>query len=465
MPESSAVTIKPNYERYEDAVNKFIQGNTVVAYKDLYAVLKTSPTEDFLYLSLAHKFNEMGFFSLSNDALNQIDDDEIWQRQTKLLRSVYAPKQTLSYDEEIYLAGLYSDIFFHNLAFEVVKELSKNDKLLKYSDYACYMLSLAYFETKEYKQALGAINKALAIYPENVNYLKTKAQILCELKDYKQATKIIDNLIANPNVIDNKDFLAIKAYTLAKSAKKDYLAKYHLAEYFYIKSDYTRATKTLNQCLNLRKKYYPALTLLGDINVKNGNIEKAQEYYEKSYKINKRYPQTLFGLGDINYRKGNVTKALEFFLAAQKYNKNYLESILYSAMAYNALNQQDKALEFCRTALSVNSNYPEAYYVLSKIEKDREIAYLKRATSLNLLYIDAWLDLANLAIKNNDLKLAKTYLLPVQYIDTNNYKVYYYQGLIYKKESNFEAAMINFKKSLNINPNYEPSLLEVNSEI
>ncbi len=460
-------TKSSDYKRYEDAINKFMQGNTVVAYKELYTALNKIQKQDFLYISVAYKFTNIGFYTLATNAINLVEDNEIWGKQINLLKNNYFPSYTLSYDDEIYLAGLYSDIYFHNLAFEVIKDLSKNEKLTKNSDYANYLLSLAYYETKEYKQALSAVNKAIAINPHNINYQKNKAQILCELKDYKQATKIIDTLTdeANNIVIDRKDLLALKEYILAKSCTDEYLAKYHLGKYFYVKGDNTRALKSLNQSLGPKKKYYQAYALMGKIYTDNGNLGKAKESYEKAYKLNKNDPQTLLGLGDLKFKEGNVQEALNYFLLATKKDKNYIPALLYGAMCYKILNQPDVAKKLCEDALSLNSYMPDTYYVFSKIDTKESTMYLKKVTSYNPLYVDAWLDLAYNSIKDRNLELARTYLLPVKYIDSGNYKAYYYQGLIEKFDNRDEVAMYYFKKALSINPNYEPALNEVKSEI
>ena len=465
--ESSSIPESIGYQEYENATKKFMQGNTAVSYKEFKSILDNIDKEDFLYVSLAYKFTNMGFFSLAQDALSKIENKSVWEPQTDLIVKKYFPKNQLSSEEELYLAGLYSDIYFHNLAFEVIKDLSKNDKLLKKSDYANYLLSLTYYETKEYKKALSAINKAIDMNPDNINYQKNKAQVLCELKEYKRANKIMAELVkeADDLVMLKQEIFALQEYILAKSSSKEYLSKYHLGKYFYIKNDNARAIKTLNQSLSMKKKYYPAMTLLGEIYTKEQNYPKANEVYTKAYKLNKNYPDTLFGLGDLQFKEGNVQNALNYFLVAVKKDKNYLHALLYSAMCYKILNQPDIALKMCEDALVLNPKNPDTYYVLSKIDTANKVEHLKKVTSYNPLYVDAWLDLAQNSISKQNIKEAKNYLLPVQYIDSNNYKAYYYQGLIEKYQRHDEMAMIYFEKSVKLNPSYEPALNEVNSEI
>ena len=428
----TSVAVKPvnvsysGYKEYENAINKFIQGNTSGAYRELMSVLQALEQEDFLYISIAYRFINIGFFSLAMNSVNMIDDTEIWGKQIALLKAKYMPAFTLNADEEIYLGGLYSDIYFHNLSFEVIKELNKNEKLIQKSDYANYVLSLAYFETKEYKKALHAIDKALEINSENITYQKNKAQILCELKQFSEANKIMEKLTLEPDNLTllKQDLLVLKEYILAKSTKKEYLSKYYLGRYFHLKNEKERAIKSFNQTLSLNKKFYPANTELGKIYLENENIEKAEEFYLKAYKQNKNYAETLFGLGDLEYKRGNVQKALNSFLTSTKKNKKHIPSILYAAMCYKTLNQPELARKMSQTALSLNDSNPDTYYLLSKIDEKNSFQYLKQTTSLNPLYVNAWLDLAFKSIKKHNYADAEKYLLPIKYIDSNNYKVF-----------------------------------------
>lgn len=467
--ESNITEIDSNkiYQNFTDATNKFIQGNTAVSYKAFYQVLNSLENKDFLYINFAHKMTSLGFFSLATNSLNFISDDEIWNIQINLIKENYIPKFTLSYDEEIYLAELYSDIYFHNLAFEVIKDLSKKEDLLKKSDYANYILSLAFFEMKDYKHSLHAINKALDINPQNLNYIKNKAQILCEMKDYKQAVKLLEDLdfSTNKRFLNENDLIALKYYILAKQNKKDYVSKYYLANYFLLKKDYNRAIKTLNQVLLTQKKYYPAMTLLAKTYYKTDNISKAKEYYNKSFKLNKKYPDTLIGLGMLELKELNNANALTYFSKVLKKDKNNELAKLYLAYTKNKLHQKEEAEKICKEILSNNPYSYEAYYVLSLVDANNTVYYLKKTTSINPLFVDAWLDLAFISIKENNLKLANNYLLPVKYIDADNEKVSYYQGLIDKQQKEMENNLIEFQKSSSINPNFEPSLREVNNDI
>lgn len=64
-------------------------------------------------------------------------------------------------------------------------------------------------------------------------------------------------------------------------------------------------------------------------------------------------------------------------------------------------------------------------------------------------------DLQKNALDVNNLDKAKKYLSIVKYIDENDFRYYYYQGLVYKASGMTQDANYYFKKSLTINPNNE----------
>ncbi|UKI42702.1 MAG: hypothetical protein L6V95_07525 [Candidatus Melainabacteria bacterium] len=103
------------------------------AYREFNKLIHAYDNNDFLYFNLAYEFSQMGLFSLAQNCIVQIDDRQIWVNQIENLKNCYFPCVTMSLDEEIYLAELYSDINYNNYSEESLDELSKNQKLLKNS--------------------------------------------------------------------------------------------------------------------------------------------------------------------------------------------------------------------------------------------------------------------------------------------------------------------------------------------
>lgn len=457
---------KTDYQKkYNEANEKFTQGNITAAYKDYKSILVANPTDDFVNLGLAYKFANMGLFSLAQEAINNIQDRELYNNQIQLIKSNLFPLVVLSYDDEIQLAQSYTEIYYNNLAFEVARDMGKLPEKYKRSDYAHFILSQAYYNIKEYNKAINEINRALAINPENTNYLKYKAQIFCETNKLSEAIKILDSLLAqNTNMLDyHNDLEGLRFYTLAKSEKDRTKSKYYLANYFLKTGDTQRAIKELNQNISANKKDYASLTLLADIRFKQNNLPEAMDLYEKAYKIKKNNAATLMGIANLYMYKKDYRNAADFFAKASKKTKNNAEALINASLCYKNIGSAEKSVEYINKVFTKNNLEGKIYYTAAKIDEIKEIQYLKKAVSIDPMYTDAWIELANIALKNKRPELAKTYLKPVKYIDSKNYKYYYYSGLANKQQGNKDAAVSDFKKAAELNPLCNDAAKELNS--
>ena len=457
---------KTDYQkRYNEANEKFTQGNITAAYKDYKSIIIANTNDDFVNLGLAYKFANMGLFSLAQEAINNIQDREIYNNQIQLIKSNLFPQVVLSYDDEIQLAQSYTEIYYNNLAFEVARDMGKLPEKYKRSDYAHYILSQAYYNIKEYNKAINEINRALAINPENTNYLKYKAQIFCETNKLSDAIKILDSLLVqNTNMLDYRnDLEGLRFYTLAKAEKDRSKSKYYLANYFLKTGDTQRAIKELNQNISANKKDYASLTLLADIRFKQNNLPEAMDLYEKAYKIKKNNAATLMGIANMYMYKKDYRNAADFFAKASKKTKNNAEAMINASLCYKHIGSAEKSVEYINKVFSKDKLEGKIYYTAAKVDEIKEIQYLKKAVSIDPMYTDAWIELANIALKNNRPELAKTYLKPVKYIDSKNYKYYYYSGLANKQQGNKEAAVSDFKKASELNPLCNDAAKELNS--
>ena len=95
-------------------------------------------------------------------------------------------------------------------------------------------------------------------------------------------------------------------------------------------------------------------------------------------------------------------------------------------------------------------------------EPFKQLAYLKKALALNIMYIDAWFGLARHELSRDNFAMAQDYLSNAFYIDQNDFRYYYYQGLIYKNQDDITTALMYFKKCLKLNPNCTEAQKELN---
>ena len=445
--------------------DKFSQGNVAAAYSDYAKAILASAGSDFQLLLASYKMANIGFFSLSQNAINSIKDKTLYQKQVDAIKEIFFPSAALSYDEEIQLAELYTDIYYNNLSKETGKDLSKQTTLLKKSDYANYILAQAHYESDDFNKAINAINKALNIKKNSPFYLQYKAKILCATKDYKDALKIINKILSQNLVSErfNQSLYAQKEFTISSAAKDTASSKYHLANYFLMIGEYNRALKEATNSANAKKKNVEAYTLIGDIQTETGDFSTAKEAYNKALLLNKKYAPAYKGLGNIEKATGTYEDAISYYSQAQKFNKNDVNTQIMLAELLYRTGDTLKAKEICASVTLKNPNSSNLYYIMSEIYPEQQFEYLRKAISLNAFNNDAWIDLAEAHLLKNQTDLAEKYLMYVKVSDKENYKYYYVEGLMNKNLGNFQAAAVSFRKSLKLNPNYTPAQKELNT--
>lgn len=182
----------------------------------------------------------------------------------------------------------------------------QEDISLKFDDYL--YISSVYYNRWEYEEALGAINNALKLRPENHAALSSKSVILSKLKQNYEALKIVDNLLE-----------------IYPDSFQDWLNKG---------------------------------TILGDI----GQYEEALIAYKKSIETNPKYTLAWFNAGNLLASNlGKYLEAIEYFDMAIKIEPNFDIAWDCKGSAYGDLNKHDEAIKCFDKAISINPNNPSAW--------------------------------------------------------------------------------------------------------
>ena len=436
------------FEGFQNATLRYTQTNVVAAYKDFDNIINSiKGKNDFLYITLAQRLDNIGFFTLSQNALINIKDEELWHQSVISLKKLYNPAVTLTYDEEINLARLQTATLYNNSAKETIKTLEKDDKILKKSDYANYVLAVAYFENKNYSKALNAINKAINKAPDCINYQHFKEKIYTQTGNYKAALKIINDIEKTKIAKNYLDEILSndKLYILIKTSKKD-MAKYYSAKLLFQTGDYPKALKEAQSAISLNKKNVDAYVLLGDYYLKTGDPQKAKDYYSKAYNIKQKYAPALLGLGHYYYMENDYQNSLDFYQRAFKADPQNEQIILCIANTYMTVNNPDEAQNYIKKLLKINQNSDGAYYLLSKLTPSMKEQYLRKAISLNPVNVNAWLDLSELKINQKNFKDAQEYLFPVRIIEPENSRYINLKKKIDNKDSANLKSSVNTKE-------------------
>lgn len=439
--------------QYNIAMDKFMQSNIRSSYNDFKILIDNVTPNDYVYLRLSEEMASIGFFNLSELAMSKIQDNEISSLAEKDIKDFYYPSSILSQKDQIYFAEMYSNIMYNDQSREATTELMKQSSMLVDNDYANYLVALGRMKSGDYDKAKGFINKAIDKNPKNHNYKMLKAEILAQ-SDNKNALNYFKEISSGNSIIFDNDLHSTQEYILYKTSKNEYHKKYHLAYYYYDKGELNKALGVLQTAIsgkkNINKNVY---SLTAKVYYDLQEYEKARDYADKSLDIDKNDFSALIVVGDTYYRNKDYQNAQKYYKKAYSNDVDYVAAVKL-AKTYQALNDIQKAKEIYSKILKVSSRVYEAYYEMALLEKDRELTYLKKALAINPNFVDGWIDLARIEISKDNFDKASSFLSVAKYIDDNNYRYYYYAGLVLKNKGLVADANKNFAKSIEINPDY-----------
>lgn len=452
--------------RIENATEKFVQGNIRASwadYKDL--IVKTKPN-DFVYIAIANKMADLGLFDLAMISCARTSDKNISALTIDDMKHYYFPRKKLKYEDELFLAEVYSNIIYNDQSSEATAELLKNTSLLSSSDYANYLVALGSHKSNFFSRANKYIDLAIMQNPASVNYKALKALILIDNEKPDEAIKTLAE-IKKQNLYSytyKRKIESLEQFILYKTSKYECEKNYHLGYYYYLENESGKAIRTLQSALaSTKKKNIKAqiLGLMSEIYLGINEFEKANDVAKKAHRLDYAEPKALISMGDLNYRSKNYKQALSYYKQAATRNKTSYIPLVKEAQAYQMLSNTKKAKEIYQKILKTRFDCWEAYYHIALLEKDKEEIYLKKALSVNLLCNDAWIQLARLEIDKANYNLAKEYLANAFYIDENDFRYYYYQGLVNKNLGNYSQAEYDFKKCLKLNPGFKEAQQEI----
>ncbi len=450
--------------QYTIAMDKFMQSNVRSSYRDFKLLIENIVPNDYVYMRLTQEMAAIGFFSLAELSMSKIQDNNVSELLEEDVKNYYFPNYPLTHKDQMYLAEVYSNIMYNDQSVEATSELMKQVSLLTDSDYANYLVAFGSMKNGDIKQAEKSIDNAISKNPKNLNYKRLKAEIYSQSNKPQDGVKYLNALNSGDinTVIFDKELHSSGQYILYKAAKNDYLKKYHLAYYYYDKNELNKALRVLQTSISGKKNINKdVFSLTAKVYYDMKEFEKAQDYALKAVDIEPSNSEALIVLGDIAYRNKDYKLAESYFKRASSKDNTHSAEIKL-AHVYKTTGNLKKAKDIYSKVLKVSSKSYEAYYEMALLENDREEAYLKKTIAINPNFKDGWIDLARLEIVKESYDKALSYLGVAKYIDENDYRYYYYLGLVLKNKGLADEAHSNFEKSLNLNPEYGLAKEELN---
>lgn len=452
VPKKVAISYDSPFALYNIAFERFKNSNIKPAYDDFKNLFENANANDYFYMKMSEEMAKIGFYSLSELAMSKIKEKEIANIVVEDIKKYYFPAQTIRLKKELYLAELYSNVVYNQQTTEVLNELNQIDENSDGADYAYYLQTFVYVQNGEYEKAKNCIEKAVFLNPENLNYQALQVEILAEINQPKEALKIINKLKKQQiySITFTNKIKSLEQYVLYKLGKKETLKNYHLGYYYYLEKAYEKAIRTL---LGVEKKNKNINALLARIYYDTQDYDKALSFADKA----RTSAMANEVKGDYFSDKNDFENASKYYYRASKLDKKQLTYSEKLAQVYVRLGQELKAKNIFETIVVAKNNAFLSYYNLAKLDSSKEFPYLRKAVAINMMFTDGWLALADCEMKKEKLDDANKYLKIVKSIDENNFKYYYYLGLLCDKRGQKQEAQLNYQKTLLLNPDFEPA--------
>lgn len=449
----------------------YSQGEIEKAMESFEKAYKLIPhSSDFTDLQIAKKLASIGLFQLSQKTIDNFNEKEFWEKQVASIQKIYYPLIIPTGNNELIYSKALSLINFQNNPQGAISLIKTTPEVsLSVSDYANYIIAKAYFAKKDYASAQNFINRTISVNNKNLTYRLEKAKILNKNLKYKEAIKEIEYLLGQKyqdEIFKNQVF-SLRYLILSNLLKNENHRLYYLAKHHFVNGEYSKVLSLLDKKVQNNDSFYRLYTLAGQVKLKQSKKEEASNLFIKALSKNKRDSDALISLADIEKSKKNYRNALKLYKKAQRYSKQKSSISVKIGEIFEENSDIDNAIKHYKIAVKQDPDNYLALYMLSVMtydfgDKEEAKALLRKSISINPMFIKSWAQLALIEINDNNNFIAREYLIPIKFIDSNNPDYYYLSGLIALKNDNKTKAVHFFTKALSIDSKHRQARFELN---
>jgi tetratricopeptide (TPR) repeat protein len=348
-----------NLERQAPSQKEFTRPN---ALQILRRADNLNPVDPHIRMKLADGFNVLG------DSTNAV---KLYLR----LLNKYDDRPAVRGDVRAKLADIYLRDKDSTNATEQLKAIIQDDPANAKAYY--YLGSLAY-DQRKLPEAADFFHKTLLLSDDFEQAYYDLAGVQINLDQPKEAIATLDKArhkFQNGFVLEfftglayskEKDFTNavthfISAEVIAKATEPkrlNTLFYFQLGSAYEREGDLEQAEQYFDKCLQMSPNFPEALNYLGYMWTEHGvKLDKARELIEKAVKLEPKNAAYLDSLGWVLYKLKQPKEALENIQEAIKYSEE-ADATLYDHLGdvYAALKQNSMALEAWRKSLSVEPN-------------------------------------------------------------------------------------------------------------
>jgi tetratricopeptide (TPR) repeat protein len=290
---------------------------------------------------------------------------------------------------------------------------------------------------------LAELNELIAGNPGNAKLFNERADIYVEQENFTEALKDaltsteIDSTMAGYYVTLADAYLGLgklqpsmqSLYKATALDSKNIRALIKLAEINIIFRDYKKAIGYIDEVIKLDELEPKSYFLRGVVLLENNDTLLAIRNFQKSIDVDQDYFDAHLQLGLIFAEKKNKL-AIDYFNNALNIKPDNIDVSYYLALYYQETGDYDEAIKIYEGLLSKD---PEFYYALYNI------GYI------NLVYLKDYPK----AIDN----FTRVIEIKPEYTDA-----WYNRGFAWEMQKNVENSRNDYKKALELTPNYEKAI-------
>jgi len=191
----------------------------------------------------------------------------------------------------------------------------------------------------------------------------------------------------------------------------------------------------------------------------SGQLQKAEEIYERILSINPNHSDSLHFLGVIAHQAGKSDIAVNLINRAIQNNPK--NPVYYNNLGYVFQDQGklDEAISCCQRAVNLKPDYAEAYYNLGYVFQDRgkldeAISCYEKALELRPDYAEAYHNLGYVFQDQGKLDEAISCYEKALELRPDYAEAYHNLGYVFKGRGKLDEAILCYERALKIGPDY-----------
>lgn len=362
---------------------------------------------------------------------------------------------------------MISDLKLHEGNIDgAINELKRAVKYDPSSPYLYLLLARLHAQKQLYKQALDYDNEALKIDNTYLPALYTKAEILMNMNQNREAIDILKQIVKlSPDSEDAYITLALTLYHTNNTAEaKDTLKEmskhipsspypyYYLAKISVDEKNYKEAINYYDKALKTAPDFYTALYEEADVYAYLKDYNRAIGIYQSILSKNPDEYGLYEKIGDLYLTAKKYVDALNSYKKAEVYIPSLVLQ-LKIGMTYVELKQYNEAEHIFKSIIDANPSFYRAYYyyglLLAENNKyDKAIEILKRIPENDDMYQSAIEEIAIIYSQQKNNKEAENVLLPIveKYPAVEHYNLF---ASFFAEDKDYKSAIEILNKALN----------------